>query len=583
MINSFSFSGYRSFGKQIQRFDNFSKINLFIGQNNSGKSNILRFIHEIYSSLAKQTKIELSPLDKHMGSNTPFIYGTRISLELDTEKRSYEAFNNAITAKLKHSGNKGQDLSYALQVCKKKAELDNTKSAWFDCDFSKNIILSNWYTALDVINPQATGALFHALTGASGGNRNKGWRPRIIKELCPSPSPVNVMMIPAIRRIGDKGTVSNEFSGEGIIERLVVLQNPDVHNQKDKEKFEMINHFLQSVTDNQTARIEIPHARDTILVHMDDKTLPLDSLGTGIHEVIILAAAATILDNTVICMEEPELHLNPILQKKLVRYLQSETNNQYFITTHSAALMDTPNAEIYHITLDNGASNAERVTSDRDKSAICEDLGYHPSDLLQSNCIIWVEGPSDRIYLNSWIEQIDSKLVEGIHYSIMFYGGRLASHLSGLDEDQIMNDFISLRRLNRRSVIVIDSDREKKGGRINSTKIRLRNEFDNGPGHAWITEGREIENYLSHDLIREAITKTKPSATATSKFGVYENTLAIKTKGNKASQASKVDVARYIVESSEIDFSILDLKKSMNKLVHFIHDSNSAVEPIGSA
>ena len=86
---------------------------------------------------------------------------------------------------------------------------------------------------------------------------------------------------------------------------------------------------------------------DTILVHMDGKALPLSSLGTGIHEVIILASAATLLQRNVVCMEEPELHLNPILQKKLMRYLLQHTDNQYFITTHSAAIMDLPDAEVF--------------------------------------------------------------------------------------------------------------------------------------------------------------------------------------------------------------------------------------------
>ena len=129
--------------------------------------------------------------------------------------------------------------------------------------------------------------------------------------------------------------------------------------------------------------------------------------------------------------------------------MSESTSNQYFISTHSAALMDTPGAEIYHIKLVENESIVDRVSSDRGKSSICEDLGYTPSDLLQSNCVIWVEGPSDRTYLNYWIRQKTDSFIEGIHYTIMFYGGRLASHISAKDPDEfdkeVFENFISLR------------------------------------------------------------------------------------------------------------------------------------------
>src|SRR5690606_34439442 len=157
-----------------------------------------------------------------------------------------------------------------------------------------------------------------------------------------------------------------------------------------------------------------------------------------------------------------------------------------------------------------------------------------------ANCVIWVEGPSDRIYLKHWISSLDPSLLEGIHYSIMFYGGRLASHLSGDDTDTGLESFISLRRLNRRGVIVIDSDKDRPRGRISDTNRWLRDEFNKGPGSAWVTEGREIESYLKPREIAEAIRNTKPSASAISNFSQYENTLAIRTKGGKNEQASKV-------------------------------------------
>ena len=162
----------------------------------------------------------------------------------------------------------------------------------------------------------------------------------------------------------------------------------------------------------------------------------------------------------------------------------------------------------------------------------------------------------------------------------MFYGGRLASHLSGEDidnSDKHIEEFISLRRLNRRSVIVMDSDLSNAGAAINSTKERLKKEFDEGPGYAWVTTGREIENYLSTDQLKEAIKKTKPSAKATSEFGMYDNCLSVKLKNGKESAASKVEVAKYISDNFSIDLSILNLKNQTQKLVRFIAESNPAV------
>lgn len=564
ILKSLAIGGYRSFGS-TQRLPAFSKVNLFIGQNNCGKSNLLRFICDVYPDFKRKGRPELKQLDRHQTPSKPIIFGLCLkSSELEDYLKT-KPIDSAKVANL-------------TKVFKKQAELMSSSDFWFDYDENNALIESNWQKAYSILTDTEISQLWGELTGRGGGGRNEHWQPETIKVMKLESILYNSVMIPAIRQIGAQGSTSEEFSGLGIIEKLAKLQNPDEHNQEHKKKFDSINEFLRNVTDNKTAKIEIPHQRHTILVHMDGKTLPLESLGTGIHEVIILAAAATVLEDNVICMEEPELHLNPILQKKLVRFLQNSTNNQYFISTHSAALMDTPNAEAYQVSLINNESIVERVTSDKQRSAICEDLGYHPSDLLQSNCVIWVEGPSDRVYLNYWLKHLDSSFIEGIHYSIMFYGGRLASHLSGEDEDALVKDFISLRRLNRRGVIVIDSDKSKASDRINITKQRLKDEFNKGPGYAWITKGREIENYLAPKNIEQVIKKLTPSAKINSTFGQFENTLSITPKTGKKTQASKVAVANYLVENFEVDLSILDLNKDMKALIKFIKESNPSIE-----
>lgn len=564
ILKSVAIGGYRSFGS-IQRLPVFSKVNLFIGQNNCGKSNLLRFICDVYPDFKRKGRPDLKQLDRHQTPSKPIIYGLCIERSV---------LENYLKTKLTNI----VEVANLTKVFIKKADLDDTDDFWFDYDENNALIEGSWQSAYNILTNDEIYPIWHNLTNTNQGSRDVHWQPEIIRSMKLESILYNSAMIPAIRQIGAQGTTSEEFSGLGIIEKLAKLQNPDEYNQELKKKFDSINEFLRSVTDNKTAKIEIPHQRHTILVHIDDKTLPLESLGTGIHEVIILAAAATVLENTVVCMEEPELHLNPILQKKLVRYLQNSTNNQYFISTHSAALMDTPSAETYQVNLINNESIVERVTSDKHRSTICEDLGYHPSDLLQSNCVIWVEGPSDRVYLNYWLKHLDKSFIEGIHYSIMFYGGRLASHLSGEDEEALVNDFISLRRLNRRGVIVIDSDKSKVSDKINKTKQRLKVEFNKGPGYAWVTKGREIENYLAPKNIEQAIKKLAPSAKINSTFGQFENILSFTSKTGKKTRASKVAFANYLtLNNFEVDLSILDLNKDMKALIKFIKESNPSI------
>lgn len=594
IIPNLALAGYRSFGKEPQYFDQFAKINLFIGQNNAGKSNVLRFLSEVYQHVPEVLsnrryqgkKFPLNIIDQHFPDNPPLLLGVgeRVDKdELPSDHRLLAKINND-KRRICISGSWTAD-QLIYKIMKEKARIDNTiPLCWTLINLpplppENRKVEESWLNAVKIIPDRELSGLWTALAGMTGGGRKQHWEPDTIAKIQLSPVPIKSQLIPAIRRIGEKGSSSDTFDGTGIIDRLARLQNPDVHSQHEKERFNEITNFLRDVVDRPNAVLEIPYERDTILVHMDGRVLPIESLGTGIHEVVILAAAATVLSEHVVCIEEPELHLNPILQRKLIRYLSEHTNNQYFITTHSAVLMDVPDAEIYHIKLVNGSSVVERVTSGRQKSAVCEDLGYHPSDLFQANCIIWVEGPSDRIYLNWWLKIMAPDLVEGIQYSIMFYGGRLLSHLSNDDHEETdVNDFISLRKLNNRSVMLIDSDKESEDSDVNATKSRLRDEFNSGPGHAWITEGREIENYLPAAWVEAAIKAVHPKATPISQFEKYDNTLKIIGGGKgKETQADKVKVARHITENYDPDFSIHDLQQQLEKLVRFIRESNPHV------
>lgn len=233
-----------------------------------------------------------------------------------------------------------------------------------------------------------------------------------------------------------------------------------------------------------------------------------------------------------------------------------------------------------------GLTKIKSASLNKDLHAICADLGHRASDIIQSNAVLWVEGPSDRIYLKHWISLLNPNLLEGIHYSVMFYGGRLLSHLSGDDDDDV-HEFIQLRALNRNLAVMIDSDKRTARTPLNPTKTRLSDEFARQGGIAWITKGREVENYIDFDLLQAAV-KAVHSATYQGPVSgtQYDHALYYKRKAKKGvaiegdtlsieTNVDKVKVARHVVMSGDVTLNPLDLRKRIREIVTMIENANS--------
>jgi len=251
----------------------------------------------------------------------------------------------------------------------------------------------------------------------------------------------------------------------------------------------------------------------------------------------------------------------------------------FFLTTHSSVEIDffsrNEDTQIVHVTHKDGESFCRTVEAYADGRNVLNDLDVRASDLLQSNGVIWVEGPSDRIYLNRWIELWSvGELREGLHYQCVFYGGRLLAHLD-TDDPDLTSSGVATFRVNRNAILVIDSDKKAPQTRLNATKKRIRDEIKDMGGLAWVTKGKEIENYVDGEVLAQGLSLTEKL-----EFEQYDSvfdTLAESKTGNhKSWKTRKPLLAEKLAPhfTKEILARTLDLEEQLNSVCQRIRGWN---------
>jgi putative ATP-dependent endonuclease of the OLD family len=554
MDYSIKIRNHKCFSSDGQGFEKILPINIIIGKNNAGKSSLLDML-----------AYAVHPIDSHFAAHT--------STQVIASHRLSEEIVKVIFPADKHGGALA---GYRNHFEYGKKFIDS--KIYYALGGSRNTLID---TEVPIDLPAIKRDFEIAIQKFDNPLRGK-----------------RLFFITAERNIVAEH-IKNELKvhpdGEGITNLICRILNDVEYNSQIVEDVLLreLNAIVQP--DISFSRLVVQRLEDRsweVFFESSDKTrIALSKMGSGIKTVLQVLCNLIVLpkiekklvSDCIFAFEELENNLHPAMQRRLFTYLKTfiaDNNSCLFITTHSNIVIDVfsnnDSSLIIHVVKDGASAVVKSINTSEGNRLILKDLDVKASDILQSNGIIWVEGPSDRIYINKWISLLNPSFQEGQHYCILPYGGRVLSNFC-FDYEWIERELIPLLRINTNAYVVMDKDRRKVSSKLNDTKLRIQGEV--GVDNCWITKGREIENYLSKKTIESWLFNTRKirAKIRLDKNEKIETLLSMSLGPDKIQyQLGKRLYAAEIVDYIGVDdLDILDLKHKITCLLAIIKEWNA--------
>ena len=308
----------------------------------------------------------------------------------------------------------------------------------------------------------------------------------------------------------------------------------------------------------------------------EDRWEKVVDLGAAVREILLLGYVLRQQHVSLVLIDEPENHLHPSLIRAYCDELiarAAEKRWQLFIATHSNHVLDAlASAKPSVFATARAGEVTVRSLAGAERGRLFElfdALGVRPSSALQPHCLIWVEGPTDAIYLRRFLalagdESGGPGLQEYVDFAFAYFGGaNLSTHHAGADLSEGLVDMVGIHRA---SFVIADSDRSSATSAVGKPYLeRFRIQY---PDRVWVTAGREIENYLSPEIVEAYMNKhvrgASPLAAAIRSDDAWRYANVEKVIGEHKDppapeyQLPKTQLAAFAVAPDQMNATVLD-------------------------